>query len=70
MRYTNKKLVERYETDKEELLRRIDGDEELKPVLTMVSVTKITSDQSIAQRAYDLAASNNREELMKLVESL
>lgn len=70
MRYTNKKLVERYETDKEELLRRIIGDEELKPVLTMVSVAKLTSDQSVTQRAYDLAASDKREELVKLVESL
>lgn len=70
MRYTNKNLVERYETDKEDLLRRIKSDEELKPVLTMVSVTKLTTDQSVAQQAYDLASSDKREELVKLVESL
>ena len=69
-RYTNKNLVERYETDKEDLLRRIKSDEELKPVLTMVSVSKLTTDQSVAQQAYDLVSSDKREELVKLVESL
>lgn len=70
MRYTNKKLVERYETDKEFLLRKLKGDGKLKPVLTMISVSKLTSDQSITQQAYDLAASDKREELIKLVEGL
>ena len=70
MRYTNTKKVEMYETDKEELIRRINSGEELKPVLTMVSVVKLTNNQSIAQRAYDLAASDKREELIELVESL
>lgn len=70
MRYTNKKLIERYETDKEFLLRRLKGDEELKPVLTMISVSKLSSDQSVTQQAYDLAASDKREELIKLVEGL
>jgi hypothetical protein len=67
---TNKQMVEMYETDKEELIRRINSGEELKPVLTMVSVIKLTNNQSIAQRAYDLAASDKREELIELVESL
>jgi len=70
MRYTNKKLIERYETDKEFLLRRLKGGEELKPVLTMISVSKLSSDQSVTQQAYDLAASDSREELIKLVEGL
>ena len=70
MRYTNKKVVERYETDKEDLIRRIKSDQELKPVLTMVSVTKLTNDQSVAQQAYNLASSDKREELVKLIESL
>lgn len=70
MRYTNSQIIEMYETDKEELLRKINEDEELKPVLTMVSVSKLTKDTSISQRAYELAAADEREELIQLVESL
>lgn len=69
-RYTNNKLVERYETDKEYVLNKIKSGEELKPVLIMVSVSKLTQDQSVTQQAFDLATANKREELTKLVEAL
>jgi vacuolar-type H+-ATPase catalytic subunit A/Vma1 len=74
MKYTNNKMVETYESDwetnREIIINKIIEDEELKPVLTMVSVSKLTADENIIQQAYDLAASNNREELVELINSL
>ena len=74
MKYTNNKMVETYESDwetnREIIINKIIEDEELKPVLTMVSVSKLTADENIIQQAYDLAASNNREELVELIDSL
>lgn len=62
--------VETYALEKEDLLRKISTDVELKPVLTMVSVAKLTKERDLAQRAYELAVANDRDELVKLVERL
>jgi len=69
MRYTNK-ITEKYETDKEYVLNKIKNNEKLKPVLIMISVSKLTKDKSISQRAYQLAELGQHEELIQLVESL
>lgn len=73
-RYTNNKFVEKYDTetktDKEYILNKLKSEEILKPVLVMVSVSKLTQDKSVTQQAFDLATANKREELIKLVEGL
>ena len=71
-RYTNKnKLkIEKYEMDKSQIMEHLNTSTEIDSLLTMSAAAKLTDDDQTIQSAYDLAESQNREELVKLFESL
>ena len=66
MRYTNTKKVEKYEMDKTQILEHIVSTNEIDSILTMTAAAKLTDDDQTIQSAYDLAESQNREELIEL----
>jgi len=73
MRYTNNENVkkyEKYEMDKTQILGHINSEDKLDPILVMTAAAKLTDDDSIIQKTYDLAEEDNREELVKLFKSL
>lgn len=70
MRYTNTKKVEKYEMDKTQILEHIVSANEIDSILTMTAAAKLTDNDQTIQSAYDLAESQNREELVELFNKL
>ena len=71
-RYTNmnKSEIEKYEIDKLQIMDHLNTSSEIDSLLTMTAAAKLTDDDATIQRAYELGESQNREELVKLFESL
>ena len=67
-RYTNN--IEKDEMDKSQIMQHLSTSTEIDSLLTMTAAAKLTDDDQTIQRAYDLGESQNREELVKLFESL
>ena len=67
-RYTNN--IEKYETDKSQIMQHLSTSTEIDSLLTMTAAAKLTDNDQTIQRAYDLGESQNRAELVKLFESL
>jgi len=65
-----RELRETYEMNKGGLTEYIGDKEELEPTYVMASVAKLTKDEDIIMRAYELANADARDELRKLVSGL
>ena len=70
MRYVSHKRTEKYEMDKTEILKHISSSPELDSILVMTAAAKLTEDENVIQSAYNLAESENREDLLTLFEDL
>ena len=70
VRRTSTKRVEKYEMDKSQSMQHLTSESEIDSILVMTAAAKLTEDDSKIQKAYDLAESQEREELVELFESL
>ena len=71
MKYTTHcKGIEKYEMDKSQIMNHITTSSKIDSVLTMTAAAKLTTDDALIQQAYDLAKTENREELVKFFEKL
>lgn len=70
VRRTSTKRVEKYEMDKSQIMQHLTSESEIDSILVMTAAAKLTEDDSKIQKAYDLAESQEREELVELFESL
>jgi len=70
MRYTKNKKVEKYEMDKSQIMQHLNSETEIDSILVMTAAAKLTDDDADIQKAYDLAESRSRKELVDLFEGL
>lgn len=70
VRRTSTKRIEKYEMDKSQIMQHLTSESEIDSILVMTAAAKLTEDDSKIQKAYDLAESQEREELVELFESL
>jgi len=70
VRRTSTKRIEKYEMDKSQIMQHLTSESEIDSILVMTAAAKLTDDDSKIQKAYDLAESQEREELVELFESL
>lgn len=65
-----RKLRENYEMNKDGLLEYIENEEKLDSVYIMTNVAKLTKDDDTITKSYDLAEADDRDNLVKIVNSL
>lgn len=70
VRRTSTKRVEKYEMDKSQIMQHLTSESEIDSILVMTAAAKLSEDDAKIQKAYDLAESQEREELVELFESL
>lgn len=70
VRRTSTKRVEKYEMDKSQIMQHLTSESEIDSILVMTAAAKLTEDDAKIQKAYDLAESQEREELVELFETL
>ena len=70
VRRTSTKRIEKYEMDKSQIMQHLTSESEIDSILVMTAAAKLTEDDSKIQKAYNLAESQEREELVELFESL
>ena len=70
MKRTSTKRIEKYEMDKSQIMQHLESGTEIDSILVMTAAAKLTDEDEKIQRAYDLAESQNKEELVELFESL
>jgi len=70
VRRTSTKRIEKYEMDKSQIMQHLTSESEIDSVLVMTAAAKLTEDEAKIQKAYDLAESQEREELVEFFESL
>jgi hypothetical protein len=70
VRRTSTKRIEKYEMDKSQIMQHLTSESEIDSVLVMTAAAKLTEDEAKIQKAYDLAESQEREELVELFETL
>lgn len=70
MKRTSTKRIEKYEMDKSQIMQHLESDTEIDSILVMTAAAKLTDDESKIQRAYDMAESQSKEELVDFFESL
>lgn len=70
VRRTSTKRIEKYEMDKSQIMQHLTSESEIDSILVMTAAAKLTEDDSKIQKAYDLAESQEREELVELFETL
>ena len=70
VRRTSTKRVEKYEMDKSQIMQHLTSESEIDSILVMTAAAKLTEDEAKIQKAYDLAESQEREELVELFETL
>jgi hypothetical protein len=70
VRRTSTKRIEKYEMDKSQIMQHLANESEIDSILVMTAAAKLTEDETKIQKAYDLAESQEREELFELFETL
>ena len=65
-----RELRENYEMNKDGLMKYIGDKEALDPTYVMASVAKLTKDEDIIMRGYELASADDRDSLRVLVSGL
>jgi hypothetical protein len=70
VRRTSTKRIEKYEMDKSQIMQHLTSESEIDSILVMTAAAKLTEDEAKIQKAYDLAESQEREELVELFETL
>jgi hypothetical protein len=70
VRRTSTKRIEKYEMDKSQIMQHLTSESEIDSILVMTAAAKLTEDEAKIQKAYDLAESQEREELVEFFESL
>ena len=70
MKRTSTKRIEKYEMDKSQIMQHLESDTEIDSILVMTAAAKLTDEDEKIQRAYDLAESQSKEELVELFEGL
>jgi hypothetical protein len=70
VRRTSTKRIEKYEMDKSQIMQHLANESEIDSILVMTAAAKLTEDEAKIQKAYDLAESQEREELFELFETL
>lgn len=70
VRRTSTKRIEKYEMDKSQIMQHLTSESEIDSILVMTAAAKLTEDDAKIQKAYDLAESQEREELVELFETL
>jgi hypothetical protein len=70
MKRTSTKRIEKYEMDKSQIMQHLESGTEIDSILVMTAAAKLTDEDEKIQRAYDLAESQSKEELVELFESL
>jgi len=56
--------------DKSQIMQHLESDTEIDSILVMTAAAKLTDEDEKIQRAYDLAESQSKEELVELFEGL
>lgn len=70
VRRTSTKRIEKYEMDKSQIMQHLTSESEIDSILVMTAAAKLTEDDTTIQKAYDLAESQEREELVELFKTL
>jgi hypothetical protein len=70
MKRTSTKRIEKYEMDKSQIMQHLKSETEIDSILVMTAAAKLTDEDEKIQRAYDLAESQSKEELVELFEGL